>query len=48
MVKLDQEPNDYAIRFHALSRLQFLQGYAILRYPVSRHKKTLGTLTRRS
>lgn len=34
LVKLDQEPRDYAIRFHALSRLQFLQGYAILRYPV--------------
>ncbi|GME63988.1 hypothetical protein GTA08_BOTSDO05764 [Neofusicoccum parvum] len=42
MVKLDQEPNDYAIRFHALSRLQFLQGYAILRYPHRQTGRRLG------
>ena len=35
LVKLDQAPKDYAIRMHALSRLQFIQTYAILRYPVS-------------
>lgn len=33
MVKLDKAPKDYAIRFYALSRLQFIQGYAFLRYP---------------
>ncbi|EOD46162.1 putative multicopper oxidase protein [Neofusicoccum parvum UCRNP2] len=34
LIKLDQPPNDYAIRFHALSKKQSLQGYALLRYPV--------------
>lgn len=33
-VKLDKEAADYAIRAYALSRLQFIQTYAILRYPV--------------
>ncbi|EME47188.1 hypothetical protein DOTSEDRAFT_59673 [Dothistroma septosporum NZE10] len=37
MVKLNQTAADYAIRFHALSDLQTLQGYAILRYP---HRRT--------
>lgn len=35
LVKLDQAPNDYTIRMYALSRLQFIQTYAMLRYPVS-------------
>ena len=34
MIKLDQEPKDYAIRMYAMSRLQFIQGYTVLRYPV--------------
>lgn len=34
LVKLKQTPGDYAIRMHAWSRLQFLQTYAMLRYPV--------------
>lgn len=42
MVKLDQDPKDYAIRFHALSDLQSLQGYAILRYPHRRYGRPLG------
>ncbi|KAJ4356852.1 uncharacterized protein N0V89_004889 [Didymosphaeria variabile] len=42
MVKLNQNPKDYAIRFHALSDLQSLQGYAILRYPHRRTGQTLG------
>ncbi|KAJ4301931.1 hypothetical protein N0V90_004027 [Kalmusia sp. IMI 367209] len=42
MVKLDQEPKDYAIRFYALSDLQSLQGYAILRYPHRRFNQPLG------
>ncbi|KAF5590961.1 multicopper oxidase [Fusarium pseudocircinatum] len=33
VVKLDKEADDYAIRIYALSRLQFIQTYAILRYP---------------
>ena len=34
LVKLDQAPRDYAIRMYAFSRLQFIQTYAMLRYPV--------------
>lgn len=42
MVKLDKAPKDYAIRFYALSDLQSLQGYAILRYPHRRTGQSLG------
>ncbi|KAF9634918.1 hypothetical protein BFW01_g5813 [Lasiodiplodia theobromae] len=42
MVKLDQPAEDYAIRFHALSKQQSLQGYAILRYPHRRTGHRLG------
>ncbi|KAH7062619.1 Cupredoxin [Macrophomina phaseolina] len=42
MVKLDQNPDDYAIRFHADSKQQSLQGYAILRYPHRRTGERLG------
>lgn len=42
MVKLDEDPADYAVRFHALSDLQTLQGYAILRYPHRRIGQRLG------
>ncbi|KJY00741.1 conidial pigment biosynthesis oxidase arb2 brown2 like protein [Zymoseptoria brevis] len=42
MVRLDQEAADYPIRFHALSDLQSLQGYAILRYPHRRIGQRLG------
>lgn len=34
LVKTDKPAKDYPIRFHALSDLQTLQTYAILRYPV--------------
>ncbi|KAL9617498.1 MAG: hypothetical protein Q9160_007709 [Pyrenula sp. 1 TL-2023] len=43
LVKLDQDPDDYAIRFHAWSRLQFLQTYAMLRYPHRHLGHRLGT-----
>ncbi|KAL1638053.1 hypothetical protein SLS58_009074 [Diplodia intermedia] len=43
MVKLDQAAADYAIRFHALSKQQSLQGYAVLRYPHRRTGQRLGT-----
>ncbi|KAL9073917.1 MAG: hypothetical protein Q9157_004563 [Trypethelium eluteriae] len=42
LVKLDQAPKDYAIRMYALSRLQFLQTYAMLRYPHREFGKMLG------
>ncbi|KAI0859389.1 Cupredoxin [Xylaria cubensis] len=42
MIKLDQEPADYAIRFYALSRLQSIQGYAVLRYPHHETGRKLG------
>lgn len=35
LIKLDKEPGDYAIRISSTSQLQNLQGYSILRYPVS-------------
>lgn len=34
MIKMDQEPGEYAIRAYSVSLLQQLHGYAILRYPV--------------
>ena len=34
LVKLDAEPDDYAIRISSTSELQNLHGYAILRYRV--------------
>ncbi|KAF4551220.1 Multicopper oxidase-like protein 8 [Elsinoe fawcettii] len=48
MVKLDQNPADYAIRFHALSKRQSIQGYAILRYPHRRTGLLLGSMPRPS
>jgi len=42
-VKLDKEAADYAIRAYALSRLQFIQTYAILRYPHRDMGRKLGT-----
>ncbi|KJX93622.1 conidial pigment biosynthesis oxidase arb2 brown2 like protein [Zymoseptoria brevis] len=37
LVKLDQDPNDYAIRLASTSKLQNLEGYALLRYPAKRY-----------
>lgn len=45
IVKLDRPAADYAIRFHALSDLQTLQGYALLRYPHRRTGLRLGDPT---
>jgi hypothetical protein len=37
LVKTDATAADYAVRISSTSVLQNLQGYAILRYPVSTH-----------
>ncbi|KAI9656728.1 MAG: hypothetical protein M1821_003367 [Bathelium mastoideum] len=42
LVRLDQAPGDYAIRVNALSRLQFIQTYAMLRYPHREFGRMLG------
>ncbi|CZT17605.1 related to Ascorbate oxidase precursor [Ramularia collo-cygni] len=37
LIKLDQNPDDYAIRLASASKLQNLEGYALLRYPAKRY-----------
>jgi hypothetical protein len=42
LVRLDQPADDYAIRFYSYSKVQAIQGYSILRYPVRRTASLYG------